>query len=61
MAAPNPRLRKHLSAPGLLKTVRQSFEALPDHRSPRSPIALNDALMGGAGDVWVEVPVVAEV
>jgi hypothetical protein len=56
MAAPHPRLRKHLSAPGLLKTIRQSFEAIPDHRSPRSPIALSDALMAGLGMFGLKYP-----
>lgn len=56
MAAPHPRLRKHLSAPGLLKTIRQSFEAIPDHRSPRSPIALSDALMAGLAMFGLKYP-----
>jgi hypothetical protein len=56
MAAPHPRLRKHLSAPGLLKMIRQSFEAIPDHRSPRSPIALSDALMAGLAMFGLKYP-----
>lgn len=56
MAAPHPRLRKHLSAPGLLKTIRQSFEAIPDHRSPRSQIALSDALMAGLAMFGLKYP-----
>ncbi len=56
MAAPHPRLRKPLSAAGLLKTIRQSFEAIPDHRSPRSPIALSDALMGGRAMFGLKYP-----
>jgi hypothetical protein len=47
MAAPYPRLRKYLSAPGLLKRIRQSFEAILDHRAERSQISLPDALMSG--------------
>jgi hypothetical protein len=47
MAAPHPRLRKALSAPGLLKTIRQSFASIPDPRSPRGEIALGDALRAG--------------
>ncbi|MGF1615317.1 MAG: hypothetical protein ACFCVA_15800 [Gammaproteobacteria bacterium] len=42
-----PRLRQQLSAPGLLKTIRQSFAAIPDHRHERSEISLTDALMSG--------------
>lgn len=47
MAAPHPRLRKQLSAPGLLKTIRQRFEKVPEHRHERSEIPLPDALMAG--------------
>ena len=43
MAAPHPRLRKQLSAPGLLKTLRQRFEKVPEHRHARSEIPLPDA------------------
>ena len=32
MAAPAARLRQHLSAPGLIGTLRQSFSAVPDTR-----------------------------
>jgi hypothetical protein len=41
MAAPHPRLRKQLSAPGLLQTIRQSFEKVPEHRNERSEIIIN--------------------
>jgi hypothetical protein len=36
MAALYPHLRKYLSSPGLLKTIRQSFDAIVDHRTERS-------------------------
>jgi hypothetical protein len=43
-----PTLRKHLSAPGLLKTVRQSFTGITDHRRSGSiEIPLTNALMSG--------------
>jgi hypothetical protein len=42
-----PQLRQHPSAPGLLKAIRQSFAAIPDHRHERSAISLTDALMSG--------------
>jgi len=47
MAAPHPRLRKQLSAPGLLQTIRQQFNSVADHRSQRAKISLSDALMSG--------------
>jgi hypothetical protein len=47
MAAPHPRLRKHLSAPGLQKPIRRSFEAIADHRHQRSQSSLADALRAG--------------
>jgi hypothetical protein len=47
MAAPYPRLRKTLSAPRLLKAIRQSLASVPDPRSSRSEIPLSDALMAG--------------
>lgn len=47
MAAPHPRLRKQLSAPGLLKRIRAAFESIPDQRSARRQISLSDALMSG--------------
>ena len=47
MAAPRPRLRKPLSAPGLLQTIRQALEAVPEHRHDRNEIPLADALLSG--------------
>jgi hypothetical protein len=47
MAAPHPRLRKALSAPGRLKTLRQSLASVPDPRRERAEIALADARMAG--------------
>jgi hypothetical protein len=37
--------RKHLSADALYATVREGFGRIPDHREPRAPIPLTDALM----------------
>jgi hypothetical protein len=56
MAAPPPRLRKYLSAPGLLKTIRRSFEAIADHRTERSPISLPDAWMSGLAVLGLKYP-----
>lgn len=56
MPAPRPRIRKHLSAPGLLRTIRQSFEAITDHRSERCPISLPDALMSGLAMFGLKYP-----
>jgi hypothetical protein len=56
MVAPHPRLRKHLSAPGLLKTIRQSFEAMVDHRHQCSQISLADALMAGLAVFGLKYP-----
>src|SRR3990172_7572629 len=56
MAAPHPRLRKALSAPGLLQTIRQSFAAVPDPRTERSEIPLGDALMAGLAVFGLKYP-----
>ena len=42
-----PSLRKDLSAPGLLRTVRTCFNKITDHRAKKSAITLTDALMSG--------------
>ena len=41
------KLRKQLSAPGLLGTARKSFGSIVDARKADSPISLADALMSG--------------
>ena len=41
------KLRKQLSAPGLLGTVRKSFGRLVDPRREEAAIPLADALMSG--------------
>lgn len=56
MAAPHPRLRKPLSAPGLLKTIRAAFESIPDWRSVRRKISLRDALMSGLAMFGLKYP-----
>ena len=61
MAAPHPRLRKALSAPGLLKTIRQSFASVPDPRGSRVEIALGDALMAGLAVFGLKYPSLARV
>jgi hypothetical protein len=42
-----PRLRKELSAPGLLRSIRSTFDQIPDHRSGPYQFSLADALMSG--------------
>ena len=56
MPAPHARLRQHLSAPGLLKTIRGSFDKIPDARRPGSPIGLSDALMSGLAVFGLKYP-----
>ncbi len=51
-----PGLRKHLSAPGLLKGVRKSFEGIPEHRKGRGQISLTDALMSGLAVFGLKYP-----
>jgi len=42
------KLRKHLSAPGLIQNLRNSFEKIPDSRNPNQcTYTLVDALMAG--------------
>ena len=55
MAAPAAQLRKHLSAPGLLRAIRQTFDVIPDHRcDPLIPLA--DALMSGVAVFGLKYP-----
>jgi hypothetical protein len=56
MAAPHPRLRKALSAPGMLKTIRDSFASVPDPRGARVEIPLSDALMAGLAVFGLKYP-----
>jgi len=50
-------LRKNLSAPGLLKTVRQCFNRITDHRQSGSvEIPLPDALMSGLAIFAMKYP-----
>lgn len=56
MAAPHPRLRKQLSAPGLLNTIREQFSQIADHRRERSDIPLADALMSGLAVFGLKYP-----
>lgn len=56
MAAPFAQLRTHLSAPGLLKTIRQCFDQVPEHRSRRPEISLSDALMSGLAVFGLKYP-----
>ena len=41
------KVRKHLSADGLLRLIRQGFEKIKDHRLMNIDIPLPDALMSG--------------
>jgi hypothetical protein len=53
----SPTIRKYLSAPGLLKTVRQSFAGIADHRKSGSvDIPLTDALMSGVAMFALKYP-----
>ena len=48
--------RKHLSAPGLLKTLRSCFQKVADQRSGKVDIALVDALMSGLAVFGLKYP-----
>ncbi len=50
------KLRKKLSAPGLVQTVRRAFEKVPDHRSPGCLYSLPDALMSGLAIFGLKFP-----
>ena len=50
------KLRKKLSAPGLLGTVRKSFDAIADLRREGAPISLADALMSGLAVFSLKYP-----
>ncbi len=52
---PKLTLRKHLSAPGLLKTIRHLFSQIPDPR-PRANISLSDCLMSGLAIFGLKYP-----
>lgn len=55
MAAPAPRLTQ-VSAPSLLKAVRECFEAVPDGRSGRRQFSLADTLMSGLAVFALKYP-----
>lgn len=50
------KLRKTLSAPGLLDAVKKSFEKIPDLCSSRSDITLADCLMSGLAIFSLKLP-----
>jgi hypothetical protein len=56
MAAPDARLRKQLSALGLLTPIRHCFDKVPEHRHARNAIALPDALMSGLAVFGLKYP-----
>jgi hypothetical protein len=51
-----PKLRKKLSAPGLVQTARSAFEKVPDHRSPGCTYSMPDALMSGLAIFGLKFP-----
>jgi hypothetical protein len=50
------KLRKTLSAPGLLKIVRKEFEKIPEHRSGTIKYRLPDVLMSGLAMFGLKYP-----
>ena len=50
------KLRKQLSAPGLLNTVRKSFGAIVDPRRQGAALSLVDALMSGVAVFSLKYP-----
>ena len=50
------KLRKSLSAPGLLGTVRKVFRSVPDTRVGHSTLPLADALMSGLAVFSLKYP-----
>ncbi len=52
---PKPKLRRHLSAPGLLKTIRHEFSQIQDPKSS-SYISLADCLMSGMAIFGLKYP-----
>ena len=48
--------RKHLSAPGLLKTLRSCFQQVADQRSGKVEIAWVDGLMSGLAVFGLKYP-----
>jgi hypothetical protein len=60
MAAPQPRLRKQLSTPGLLKTIRTCFDGIADHRTQSAVTSLGEALMAGFAVFSLKYPSLLE-
>ncbi len=50
------KLRKQLSAPGLLATIGTRFRRVPDHRSGNRSVGLSDALMSGLAVFGLKCP-----
>jgi hypothetical protein len=51
-----PKMRKYLSAPGLLAGIRRTFEKISDPRSRKSPYSLVDILMSGLAMFSLKYP-----
>lgn len=49
-------MKKHVSAPALLKRVRSQFEKIPDVKGLRSKISLTDCLMSGLAVFGLKMP-----
>ena len=50
------KLRKHLSHPGLLKTVTRHFQQVPDPSGPDAGIPLRDCLLSGLAVFGLKYP-----
>ena len=50
------KLRKQLSAPGLLATIGNRFRRVPDHRAGNRSVGLSDALMSGLAVFGLKCP-----
>jgi len=50
------RLRKTLSAPGLLKTTRNEFDKIPEHRGGAIKYSLSDVLMSALAMFGLKYP-----
>jgi hypothetical protein len=50
------KMRKYLSAPGLLAGIRRAFGKIPDPRTRRSPYQLVDVLMSGLAMFGLKYP-----
>jgi len=56
MGMVGPKVRKHLGADALLRSIQDVFSPIPEHRQGDAELALRDALMSAWAMVALKSP-----